>query len=144
MGDLLTFLVLLAAGYFAGAKIEQKHYRQILEREHMFVTLPVVTGKTFIDGGPVVEESRLVWGNVVVCADYFKVVLSGLRNLLGGEMNAFESVLDRGRREAVLRMKEMAAGADIIVNMRIESTQVQPNGTTELLAYGTAVYYKKS
>jgi len=86
---------------------------------------------------------------VVVSSDYFRSLLAGLRNLIGGSVRSFETLLDRGRREAVLRMKEQFPEADVIVNVRIETSTIgqqtasrrQQLGTVELIAYGTAIRY---
>jgi uncharacterized protein YbjQ (UPF0145 family) len=61
-------------------------------------------------------------------------------------MRSYESLLDRARREAVLRMKAQArrAGAGMIVNVKLQTFAVpgrQPGSTraVEVLAYGTAL-----
>ena len=85
-------------------------------------------------------------GSVVISVDYFKTVVAGLRNLVGGNISAYESLLDRARREAVLRMQEQAVsiGAEAVVNMKFETARVSGNaaqaiGSVEVLAYGTAL-----
>jgi uncharacterized protein YbjQ (UPF0145 family) len=52
-----------------------------------------------------------VSGSVVVSVDYFKRFLAGLRTLVGGRVTSYETLLDRARREAILRCKETRAGA---------------------------------
>ncbi|MGQ0547496.1 MAG: YbjQ family protein, partial [Betaproteobacteria bacterium] len=52
--------------------------------------------------------SRLVAGSVVIADDYFKSLLAGLYSFFGGPVRSYESLLDRARREAVLRMKAEA------------------------------------
>lgn len=143
MSDLIYFIILLAVGYFTGTLIEKRHYRIIEQKEKEFLNLPAVTSKNLLDDNAVVDKVELVYGNIVVSTDYFKMILAGLRNILGGEVSAFETLLDRGRREAVLRLKEQAPDANIILNMRIETCQITQAGSTEVFAYGTAVYYKK-
>ena len=140
--DLIFFCALVAVGYFAGSAIEKKHYQEIESREADTLNLPVVAGKEY-DEEKQVAEARMVYASVVISTDYFRLIVAGLRNLLGGEVSAYETLLDRGRREAVLRMKENAIGSDIILNMRLESCQITRMGVVEVLAYGTAVYYKK-
>ena len=141
--DLIYFCVLVIVGYSVGTMVEKEHYKSIRERESASLGLAVVAGKNYIEDNAVIDKSMMVYGNVVIGTDYFRLIVSGLRNLMGGEMSAYETLVDRGRREAVLRMKEQAVGADIILNMRIESCQITQAGTVEVLAYGTAVYYKK-
>lgn len=142
MGDLIFLVLLIGIGYFAGTIIEKKHYKSIEQREEALLYLPAVSGENLLEE-KAVSEARLVYGSAVISTDYFKSLLAGLRNLVGGEVSAFESLLDRARREAVLRMKEQVKDADIILNLRIETCQITQVGSSEALAYGTAIYYKK-
>lgn len=142
MFDLIFLIILIGVGYFVGTQVEKKHYKSIEEREAKFLHLPVVSSKNLLEERPV-DAALLVYGNAVISTDYFKVILAGLRNLLGGEVSAYETLLDRARREAILRLKEKAQAADIILNLRVETCQISKAGSTEVLAYGTAVYYKK-
>jgi len=87
-------------------------------------------------------------GNVVISQDYFKRVVAGLKGIVGGNIRTFEPLLERARREALLRMKGIAhaRGYDTIINVRLEtatlaSARSNGKGTAgvEVLAYGTAV-----
>ena len=69
-----------------------------------------------------------------------------LRSILGGRITAYETLLDRARREAVLRMKEEASAlnANIIYNIKLETASISKNaagsiGSVEVFAYGTAI-----
>jgi uncharacterized protein YbjQ (UPF0145 family) len=91
-----------------------------------------------------------VQGSAVISIDYFKRMLAALRNIVGGEVKSYETLVDRARREATLRMKEMAWDADIILNLRIETSAIGNSanrrkavGSIEAIAYGTAITYKK-
>lgn len=141
--DLIFFIGAVGIGYFVGSYVEKEHYRSIKERETAFLNLPAVTGKNFTQDDKEIIDARLVLGSVVISQDYFKMIFAGLRNLLGGGISAYETLLDRGRREAILRLKEHSAGADIILNTRIETCRISKGGSIEVYAYGTAVYYKK-
>jgi uncharacterized protein YbjQ (UPF0145 family) len=147
--NLGVFLFLLTLGYSAGRYAEKKHYRSIIRREQDFLRLPAVTLKGALDNTRQVQSARLVAGSVVISIDYFKRFLASLRNLFGGNVVSYETLIDRGRREAILRMKEQMPDADIIVNTRIETAVIgasanQKNnvGSIEVLAYGTAVRYQ--
>ena len=138
-------LALIALGYFAGRYAERKHYASIHEREARFLALPAVTMKRW-DATRSVASAQLVSGSVVISADYFKRLLAGLRNIIGGRMRAYESLVDRARREAILRLKEQCPDADIIVNLRLETSTISTKNRNavscvELLAYGTAIKY---
>ena len=144
--ELIIFLILIVLGYVSGKMIESRHYKSIQAREQEFLKLPVVTLKK-LDDGMVATNPKLVAGSVVISVDYFKRFLAGLRNLFGGRVTSYESLIDRARREAILRMKEEAKGADIILNMRIETSSIAKGrkgkvSSVEALAYGTAVKYK--
>ena len=61
-------------------------------------------------------------------------------------MKSYESLVDRARREAILRMKEQAIerGAILVTSVRIETSSIskgqrQTIGSIEVLAYGTAI-----
>ncbi len=149
MVELAILIGLIAVGYFAGSAAERHHYRSIAEREEAFLHLPAITFKSSETLGDV-AESRLVTGCAVISVDYFKRILAGLRALVGGRVKSYESLIDRARREAVLRMKEADPTADIIVNTRIETSSISKGptnresvGTIEALAYGTAIHLKK-
>lgn len=142
MGNLIYLIILIGVGYFIGTQVEKQHYKSIEEREAKFLDLPVVSSENLLEE-KTVSEAHLVYGNAVISTDYFKLILAGLRNLVGGEVSAFETLLDRARREAILRLKEKALGADIILNLRVETCRISQADSSEVLAYGTAVYYKK-
>ncbi|MBC6419255.1 MAG: heavy metal-binding domain-containing protein [Prochloron sp. SP5CPC1] len=147
MYNLIIFFCLLALGYFSGNYFEQQHYKSIKRRERKTLSLPAVTfgAKKPI---PEAEVAALFVGSVVISADYFKMFVYGLRNLVGGRVVVYESLLDRGRREALLRMKEQAItwGASTIVNVRLESSNIGRQAgnnkgmvAIEVIAYGTGI-----
>ena len=145
MINLIIFLALLALGYGFGQYAERRHYRSILAREKLLQRIPAIASKhPPTDTEP--PGSALVYGSVVISVDYFKRFLATLRNLFGGRVSAYETLLDRARREAILRMKEQAArqGASLIFNVKIETSSIskgqrQTVGSVEVLAYGTAL-----
>ncbi|MCK5492147.1 MAG: heavy metal-binding domain-containing protein, partial [Candidatus Omnitrophica bacterium] len=62
---------------------------------------------------------------------------------------SYETVIDRARREAILRMKESSPNSDIIINTRIETSSIGQSikknvGCSEIIVYGTAIKYKGS
>lgn len=144
MLDLIILLTLIALGYIFGRIAEGRHYRSILVREKALSTIPAVAIK-FPPPSLLKPETTLVVGSVVVSVDYFKRIVAGLRNLVGGRISSYETLLDRGRREAVLRMKEHAAelGATMVLNIKLETASISKGrknsiGSVEVVAYGTA------
>jgi uncharacterized protein YbjQ (UPF0145 family) len=149
--DLLVPLVLLAVGYFAGTMAEQSHYKSIRVRELRLRRMPTTNLKKPPPHWRV-EKVALVAGSTVISVDYFKRFLAGLRGFFGGRVRSYESLLDRARRESVLRMKEEAAklGFDAVINVRLESSNIaapmrNDRGTAgvEVLAFGTALKLAK-
>ena len=90
-----------------------------------------------------------MYGSAVISIDYFKRFLASLRNIFGGTVKSYESLIDRARREALIRMKEMAGDATVIVNVRIETSTIGRSanrkgvGCLEAIAYGTAMTLEK-
>ena len=149
MLDLALFFSLLTIGYFAGRVTEHRHYKSILLREKASLRLPTVTSNMLPEVDQI-AKSFLVSGSCVISIDYFKRILAGLRNIMGGRVTAYETLIDRARREAILRMKYEALGSHIIVNTRVEtasifsSTNQNGIGSVEVFAYGTAIKLKKT
>ena len=149
-GQLIMIVVLATVGFVCGTIAEKKHYTSIKRRELKFRELPAVPIwlHHFLSAQQqeAVVETRLVTGCVVVSQDYFKMILANLKNFVGGSVSSYESLMDRARREAILRMKEQAPMADAIVNVRLESVTMgkdegdkKPICSIQVLAYGTAV-----
>lgn len=146
--EIIVLLILLAAGYFFGQRSEKKHFKSIIAREQATLHVPVVTMKT----PPPIHHhelnSELVSGNAVISIDFFKKFVATLKMLFGGRVTQYESLLDRARREALLRMKEQAElkNAFVVMNARVETSSISKNskrrnsvGAVEVLAYGTAI-----
>lgn len=139
-------LIILAM--ITGTILERRHFRRIEKREAALQNIPILNSKEYPTDYPVVE-SYMVAGSVVISIDYFKRFLARLRNIFGGEVRSYCSLLDRGRREAVLRMKEQWPSTDLIVNMRVETSSISKGdkktvGTIEVLVYGTGIRYAQT
>lgn len=145
MENLIIFVTLVGCGYFFGRYAERKHYRSIALREEAALGL-ATTSSRYPLRKEAVQRAELVQGCVVVSVDYFKRMLAALRNIFGGSVVSYETLLDRARREAILRLKESCPEADEVINLRIETSSISKGGDSrvgcvEVLAYGTAVYY---
>ncbi len=145
--SLVPALFLLLLAYFLGSQLESNHYKSVREREAATKDMVVINFPRF-PFEVEIERADLVMGSVVVSHDYFKRFLAQLRIIVGGRIKAYEPLLDRARREAVLRMKEqaLARGHHTVVNIRLETSRLANsqrggNGTAgvEMLAYGTAL-----
>lgn len=150
MNAFVIFGLFLSVGYLFGKLGESRHYRDIERRESELLQLPAITMKGGFDTARV-ERAELVCGNAVISIDYFKRVFAGLMNIVGGNLIGLETLIDRARREAQLRMKDQARGADLIVNTRIETSAIGGSAgdknaiaCVEVLAFGTAIWLKKT
>ena len=147
--DFIILISLIAIGYFGGTWAEKRHYRSIEQREKTYLHLPAITVKNVNVDDAKIQQAKLVYGSVVISIDYFKRILAGLRNIFGGTVKSYETLVDRARREALLRMKEMAPDSVMIVNVRIETSTIGKNahkkgvGCLEAIAYGTALFIEK-
>ncbi len=137
MFELLLFGGLVTVGYFVGASREAQHYQDIKIREEHLQKISLRSdkkiSKEMIDG-------KLVSASVVVANDYFKMVATSVRSFFGGEVRSQESLLDRARREAMLRLKAKAStwGAKEIIGFRMETSKID-NAGVEIFVYGTAI-----
>jgi len=146
VANLVVFLVLLLVAFFAGEWLERKHVKSIRRREQLWQRLPAITFRTVPEAWTV-ADAGMVMGSTVVSVDYFKRFLAGLRVLFGGRVKSYESLLDRARRESVLRLKQQAMGLGYhaVVNVRLETSRLAngrgSEGTAgvEVLAFGTGL-----
>ncbi len=146
MGGIVSFIILMLIGFFFGRANEARHFNRLQREEAELSYITTVNlkklPKDLEPGGVVVS------GNVVIAVDYFKKIAAALRMIIGGRLKSYESLLERARREAIIRMKKQAQamGANAIYNVRLEfsaiGSQPQAFGGVELLAYGTAVKLK--
>ena len=145
MYELGFTLLLLLVGVFFGTRAQKKHIANLKAREAAMSHIIVTNLKTLpATGNPPI----LVTGSVVIAFDYFRRFIAGFVMLVGGRITMYEDMLDRARREALLRLLEEAhaAGSREVHNIRFEFSRVgnssknaNVGGGAELLAYGTAV-----
>lgn len=85
----------------------------------------------------------LVRGSTVQCKNFGKDFMAGLRNLVGGEMQAYTELMEEARTVATQRMVDQAErlGADAIIGARYSSSEIA-QGAAEVMAYGTAVKFR--
>lgn len=122
---------LFICGFVIGRTVERRHFRNLEEREQasqsrgIFVT-QVRSFPYAISDGPV---PLLVHSEVVIGSDYLKSFLSNWRNIFGGELKSFQTLQERAKREAVLRLTEEAErlGFNAVCNIRINAADVGGN-----------------
>jgi len=145
MIDLIVILGLLLLGYLFGSYREKKHFQSIFKREQELQDIMLFDTRSSSNFSRDIG-GELVQGNVVISVDYFKTFVAGLRKLVGGRLTSFETLMERGRREAILRMKQEARqkGADQVINVKIETASISKGasgalGSIEVFAYGSAI-----
>ena len=146
MFEILTFLIMLGLGLAVGGSRNRKHLQRLDVEENEYRDLTTTTG-IVVPGTSSLDQARLVTGCTVISVDYFKRLMAILLSITGGRILTYESLMERGRREALLRMKRDARkeGVDAIINVRIETTRIangrgdQQLAGIEVLAYGTGV-----
>jgi uncharacterized protein YbjQ (UPF0145 family) len=132
------FVILFAVGWGFGRHAERKHLKELeaQEKRLAYIRLDSSRFKTSDDFG------QLVSSNVVISHDYFKYVIANIQNFFGGRLTSYESVVERARREAVVRLKLEAEklGAAQIMGLRLSTTELgMQGGMVEVFAYGTAI-----
>ena len=70
-------------------------------------------------------------------------ITQGLKTLVGGELTAYNEMMNEARALATKRMVDEATslGADAVVNIRYASSAIM-QGAAEVIAYGTAVRFR--
>ena len=93
-----------------------------------------------VPGREIAQTMGYVSGSTVRARHIGRDMLAGLKNLVGGEIGAYEKLLQESRVQALSRMEAEATsmGADAVVALRITTSSVA-QGAAEVLAYGTAV-----
>ena len=73
-----------------------------------------------------IEALGLVKGSVVQSKSFGKDFMSGMKNLVGGEVEAYTDLLIQARQIATKRMVDdaQALGADAVLNIRYTSSSI--------------------
>ena len=106
---------------------------------------------TTIDGGyrSDITSCGVVWTGVVFGPSHWHLLIGWFNNLIGGSIDIFQKVVSAGRAEAMQRLREnaVANGFDDVINVRIDTSDMAPQGgkggvrAVEVFAYGTGVKY---
>ncbi len=101
----------------------------------ILVNTDYVTGKKL-------ETLTLVKGSTIQSKHVGKDIAQAFKGLVGGELKAYNEMMNEARALATKRMVEEAEAldADAIVNIRYASSAVT-QGAAEVIVYGTAVKF---
>ena len=93
--------------------------------------------------GKELEMLGLVKGSTIQSKHLGKDIAQSFKTLVGGELKAYNEMMNEARAIAPQRMvgEAEALGADAIVNIRYSSAAVM-QGAAEVMAYGTAVKFR--
>jgi uncharacterized protein YbjQ (UPF0145 family) len=149
--QIAPIVALLILGCCIGTFVERAHFRRLAVRENALGHM-LVTDTRAIPTGCATQPCGLVVGEVVIASDYFKTFAAKIRKIVGGELRSYETMMERARREAIIRMKESAdrMGANRVINIRLASSNIggfrrrQNAAMVEIYAYGTAIYVPQS
>ena len=97
----------------------------------------------YIPGKEIIEAIGIVKGEIVQSKHLGRDFMAGMKNIVGGEVKSYTSMISEAREIATNRMIECAKkiGADAIVGVRYGTSSVM-QGAAEIIVYGTAVKLK--
>lgn len=139
--QIVIFAILFSVGFGFGRYNERKHLQYLDEQEQRLAYIRVNNSRFNESTFP----GHMISSNVVISHDYFKYAIANVQNMLGGRLTSYESVVERARREAIVRLKLEAEkiGADQIMGIRLSTTELgMQGGMVEVFAYGTAIQAK--
>ena len=148
----IGFVFLILLGLFVGGWQERRHLRDLARRERQTAEVLVTQLKTFPYQAAGSTPPTIMFGEVVIGTDYLKSFLARIRNIFGGRVGSYRTLLERARREAVLRIVEQARrqGYNAVCNVRLETADVGGNSSRRrvamaaILATGTAYHAARS
>ncbi len=85
----------------------------------------------------------IVFGNVVKSKHIGKDIIAFFKQIIGGEVSEYTELLAESREEALRRLLANAKekNADAVIGIRFTTNSIS-DGSTEVLAFGTAVKLK--
>ena len=133
------FILLFAAGWFFGSRHERQHLAQLSIAEQELSHIMVSSERFYVPKLAANTEGELVLGSVVIAQDYFKMIIARVLSIFGKNLTTYETLLDRARREAIVRMRTeaQAKGYNHIYGLRLEVSNINQLGSmVEAIAYG--------
>ena len=103
----------------------------------------ILVNTDFISGKEL-ETLCLVKGSTIQSKNIGKDIAQSFKTLVGGELKAYNEMMNEARALATKRMVAEAEelGADAVINIRYASSAVM-QGAAEVIVYGTAVKFVK-
>ena len=135
-------LVLFVVGWFFGSRHERQHLARLAIAETQLSHIIVSSERFYQPELAADSRGDLVLGSVVIAQDYFKMVIAKVLSVFGKNLTTYESLLERARREALVRLRTQAhsQGYTHVYGLRFEVSNINQLGSmVEAIAYGTAV-----
>lgn len=103
----------------------------------------LITTTDFIPGKEIIEVIDVARGSTIRARHLGRDIFAGLKNIVGGEISEYTKLMADAREQAIERMiaDAQSIDADAIINVRFTTSMVM-QGSSEVLAYGTAVKLK--
>lgn len=103
-----------------------------------------VTTAFELPGYRIVRNHGIVRGIVVRSRNVLATIGASLQTMVGGDITLFTELCEKTRQDSYAMMTLHAAqlGANAVIGTRYDANELM-SGTTEVLAYGTAVYVEK-
>jgi uncharacterized protein YbjQ (UPF0145 family) len=93
-----------------------------------------------IQGKKVLKTIGMVKGNTIRARNIGRDIIALFKNLMGGEIEEYTTLLAQSREQAIDRMMESAEslGANAIVGIRFSTSYIM-SSAAEIMVYGTAI-----
>ncbi len=93
-----------------------------------------------LQGHRIVEVIGLVRGNTIRARHLGHDLVAVFKGMFGGEISEYTKLMAESREQSLdrLRAEAVARGANAVIGLRFSTSMVM-QGTSEILAYGTAV-----
>lgn len=100
----------------------------------------IITTINNVPGKEIKEVYGFVSASTVRTKNIGKDIGASFKTLVGGEIKAYQEMMEEARKIAIGRMVEKAEsmGANAIIGMQISTSAIMA-GASEVIAYGTAV-----
>lgn len=139
------FLILAVVGFWRGRRNERAHLALLAAEEERLLDVLVFSSR-YPDHVTARMDPVLVSGSAVMGSDFYRMLIGTLRKVVGGNYLSYERLVERGRRQALIVLKQQAhaCGARMVFNVmyssaRISDPRMGQLPQFEVLAYGTAL-----
>ena len=91
------------------------------------------------------ETLGLVTGSTVRARHVGRDILAGLKNIVGGEIGAYQTLLSEAREEALARLSERAEamGADAVIAVRMTTINPADSAIRLVLLESVSLFYSR-